>query len=161
MASLFFLFCLGMGMPSCLAVQERSPSLPFLQRRTGDVIHHGGGGTSCVVKGSYCQVKFLFHWHVVRVSHRLVQNKVQSQIPAKKYFLTPCALSTLCKIIMLILYCCEEQTRTVQPRNVSFRPISPLSTLWIPASCTNGKFSSPGYKQQHKASLLIIFKTIF
>merc|ERR1712179_687420 len=60
MASLFFLFCLGMVLPGCLAVQvrDRSPSLPFLQRRTGDVIHHGGGGTSCVVKGSYCQCHY-------------------------------------------------------------------------------------------------------
>ena len=35
---------------------DQSSALPFLERRTGAVGHHGGGGTTCVVKGSYCQV---------------------------------------------------------------------------------------------------------
>ena len=35
---------------------DQSSALPFLEKRTGAVGHHGGGGTTCVVKGSYCQV---------------------------------------------------------------------------------------------------------
>ena len=72
MALIHLLLLLGTGVLGSqgILVEEQNPSnsisptrtgdqnsaLPFLERRTGAVGHHGGEGTTCVVKGSYCQV---------------------------------------------------------------------------------------------------------
>ena len=145
MASLFFLFCLGMVLPGCLAVlvRDRSPSLPFLQRRTGDVIHHGGGGTSCVVKGSYCQVRFQFHWHKVwATAQSTVQIICQEMFPSTPTLYQLCANWSCWSCFSV------RGKKYVEPilhvlAKKSFLPPSALSTLWTP-SCTNRKLSSPG-----------------
>ena len=55
-----------------------------------------------------------------------------SQLLAKENILAPCALSTLCKVIMLILFWCGVQTVPSLRAKKYFLAVCALSTLWIP-----------------------------